>query len=132
MRLQREEVMRHKELKKQKLAQQRVLEAQAQEQCSKQQQQQSPQQVRKQQQQQQQPRAQQKQNGSPFAGYELPPEEPHPPQQPSGRSARMEVDGERGGGQPSSGAQQQGMPPDGHPFNPAAVSLGREGQPSCI
>lgn len=129
MRLQREEVMKHKEQKRHKLAQQKVMEQEKQQQQARQQQQPR--------QQQQQPRVQQ--DGSPrlppstqkqqppsrFAGYEVPPFSEEPPE-PRGapRSAPMQQKREGGDSRvPGQQPQQQGMPPDGHPFNSAATSF---------
>lgn len=144
MRLQREEVKRHKEevqrqkeLKKQRLAQQKVLEEERQQQHLHKQQQRLHQQQQLQFQQQQnkgssgstgssgsarQP-TQGQQNPSPFAGFEVPPlaDESDGRGDVGGRGAQMrrgDPDG-RAGGQPqqSAGSPGQGLPPDGHPFN---------------
>lgn len=119
--------MRHKELKKQRLAQQQLMEQER---------------LRKQQQQQQQ-RQQQQENGSiassPFAGYEAPPlpeDDSQPPQGnrsgPNMRQKGVVPDMEQRGttrqqAAPPGAAQQQGLPPEGHPFNAGSVSRTRGG-----
>ena len=129
MRLHREEVMRAKELKRQKMAQQKVLEEER---------------LKKQQQQQQQNGSSSRQqppvhqtSASRFAGYEIPPfpedNAPAPAQVQRNIVPNMQQKKDLGSQNPreapARGQQvtmppsgNQALPPDGHPFNPASVS----------